>query len=227
MLTLLAQDRIIKGGENTTLRKKGLVPAVLYGPKIQAKNLFVDEGSFRKAYNETGGASMLELDFKDGEVKHFVLIKDFQMHPLSRKIMHVDFYQPILSEKTKADIPIILKGEALVVSEKGGTLIKNMSEIQVSALPQKLPSEIVIDVSGLSDFNSSITVKDLELPEGVEVLRDAEDVIVSVSAPKTTKQLEQELGMAKEDLFVGEETVIEEPSPGEDAGGDDKGVGNE
>lgn len=213
MLSLQAKIRGKVGRKVKTLQEQGLVPAVLYGSEIESKNLSVKEGSFRRVYNETGGASMLELEFKDEGAKHLVLIKDFQVHPLTGKFIHVDFYQPVLSEKTEATVPIILEGEAPVVSEKNGVLIKNISEIRVRALPQKLPSEIVIDVKTLSDFNSNIFVKDLELPEGVEVLRDSEDAVVSVSAPKTAKQLEQELGETEEDLFVGEETVIESPSP--------------
>ncbi len=208
MLTIKAKKRDEK---NEDLRNAGMVPAVLYGPETDPLKICVEDKAFRKAYQEAGESSILKLKVEGDKKEHIVLIKDYQIHPVTDQLYHIDFYQPIMSEKVEATVPVVFEGEAPVVKEKDGVLIKNISELQVSALPKELPSEIKINVGGLETFGDHITVEDISLGEGVEIKREKGDVIVSVSSPKTEEELKEEMGRTEEEeLFIGEEELIEE-----------------
>ncbi|MCH8244380.1 50S ribosomal protein L25, partial [Patescibacteria group bacterium] len=139
MLSLNGTQRKILGRKVRELRKKGEIPAVLYGPGAKTAVLAVAKKEFDKVYKETGESSLLSLEF--AEKKTPVLIRDVQFHPLSGEPIHVDFYQPRLDVKIKIMVPLSFQGEAPAVKDFEGTLIQNMHEVEVSSLPQDLPSE--------------------------------------------------------------------------------------
>ena len=131
------------------LRGKGLIPGVLYGPKTKAASLKVSETEFQKVYEEAGESSLIQLGQGEGTP---VLIREVQRDPVKGNVIHIDFYQPPLDEEIEVQVPLIFQGEALAVRDLGGTLLKNIQEVLVKALPQNLPHEIVVDVSRLSTF---------------------------------------------------------------------------
>ena len=195
MLKLKAKIRKDLGKKVKALRKQGILPAVLYGPKIKNLSLEMDYKEFENIYKEAGGSSLisLEIDSSTGQVKKFsVLIHEVKKDPLTGKPIHADFYQPILTEEVEATVPIVFEGEALAVKELEGTLVREISEIQVKALPQNLPHEIKVNVDGLKTFDDEILVKDLKLPKGVTVQREKNEIVAVVTPPETEK-IEQEL----------------------------------
>jgi len=214
MLVLKVKKRDITGGEKLDLlRKQGFIPAVLYGPKIKPLKIVVNGKEFSKVFGKSGEASMVNLKIEGDEQGHSVFIKDLQIHPLTDEFIHIDFYQPILTEKTEANVPLVFEGEAPVVKEKNAILIKDIDELAVSALPMKIPSEIKVDVSKLKDVSDIICVKDLSVPAGVEILRGADEVIASVSQAKSADEVAEEMKLTEEEeLFVGEETPLEKES---------------
>lgn len=186
MLTLLAKIRKIRGKKVETLRKKGILPAILYGPKVKATALELDEKEFEKIYKEAGESSLISLEFD--KKKDLVLIHEVARDPLTGKPIHVDFYQPRLEEEVEVTVPIIFEGEAPAVKDLGGTLVKNISEIEVKALPQKLPHEIRVNVSQLKSFEDNILIKDLRLPEGVKLFRAPEEILAFVVRPEKVEE---------------------------------------
>lgn len=202
MLSLSAKIRKDFGKKVKTLRKKGIVPGVLYGPKIkEAQPLELDEKEFGKVYQEAGESSLISLEIAGPKgkqasygagkkEKYLVLIHEVARDPLTEKPIHVDFYQPSLEEEVEVEIPLIFEGEAPAVKELGGTLVKNISELEVKALPQNLPHEIKVDIGSLKTFEDHILVKDLKLPEGVKILKDPEEIVASVSP---LEKVEEEL----------------------------------
>jgi large subunit ribosomal protein L25 len=182
MIKIKADKRETKEREENTLL------GVLYGPKIKNVSLKLDLKDFEKTYKEAGESSLLSLDV-DGK-EYLVLIHDVKNDPLTMRPIHVDFYQPILTEEVEASVPLIFEGESLAVKDLGGTLIKEIQEIEVKALPQKLPHEIRVDISVLKTFEDEILVKDLKLPEDVKVEKDPEDMVALVSPPQKEEELE-------------------------------------
>lgn len=202
MLSLSAKIR--KEEKSGTLRNKGLLPAVLYGPKIKNLSLQVDEKEFEKIFKEAGESSLIKL--KVGEDEFLVLVHDLQKDPLKGNFIHIDFYQPVLDEETEATVPLEFIGEAAAVKELAGTLVKNIKELEVRALPQNLPHDIKVNVESLKTFEDTITIKDLKIPEGVKVLKEPEEIIALVTPPeKVEEELEKPIEEKVEEVEKVEE----------------------
>ena len=190
MLTLKAKTRTILGKKVKSLREEGILPAILYGPVIKKPILLeIDSKDFDKIFKEAGESSLISLEIEGGEKsskqkENLVLIHDTEDDPMTGKPTHVDFYQPRLDKEVEAKVPIVFEGEAPAVKELEGTLVRNISEVEVKALPQKLPKEIKVDVTGLKTFEDRILIKDLELPEGVRILKDPEEIVVLITPPE-------------------------------------------
>lgn len=205
MITLKAKIRKDLGRKTRILRQKGMLPAVLYGPKIKNQPLEIDLKEFEQVFKEAGENTLVSLEISGFKEKYLVLIHHLAKDAVDDGAVHVDLYQPSLDEKIEADIPVVLKGESLAVKDLGGTLIKNLSEIKIKALPQHLPREIVIDIGGLNSFEDHILVKDLKFAEGVEIIKNKDDIVVSVAPPE---KVEEELAKPVEEK-VEEVEVIE------------------
>jgi large subunit ribosomal protein L25 len=216
MLILSAKTRKEVGKKVKKLREKEILPAVFYGPKIKENlSLEVDLKEFEKVYKETGESALISLKIegqsKQGE--NLVLVHNLVRDPLTGKPIHADFFQPPLDEEIEAAVPLIFEGEAPAVKDLGGTLVKNISEVEVKAFPQKLPKEIKVNVESLSTFEDNILIKDLKLSEGVKILKDPEEIIASVSLPE---KVEEELEKPVEEKV--EEAGKAEEKRGEEAG---------
>ena len=188
MFSLSAKIRKEFGKKTRVLRKKGILPAVLYGPKIKkVLPLEIDFKEFEKVYKEAGESSLVSLNIK-GEKSATVLIHEVKRDPLALKPIHVDFYQPSLEEETTVKVPLIFEGEAKVCKELGGTLVRNIQEVEVKALPQNLPKEIIVNIEVLKTFEDNILIKDLKLPGGVKILKDPEEIVASVAPPTKVEE---------------------------------------
>ncbi|MBI2626455.1 MAG: 50S ribosomal protein L25 [Candidatus Nealsonbacteria bacterium] len=210
MLTLSAKIRKEVGKKVKNLREKGILPAVLYGPKVKNQPLEVDLKEFEKIRKEAGENTLISLELQGVKEKYLVLIHEPVADPITGVPTHVDFYQPSLEEKIEANIPIVLEGEALAVKDFGGTLIKNISEVRVKAFPQNLPKEIVINIGNLNVLEDRILVKDLKVLEGVEILKGQNEIVVSVAAPE---KVEEELAKPVEEKVEEVKVVEKEKKP--------------
>jgi len=204
MLTLLAKIRQISGKKTKTLRKKGILPAILYGPKIKSSSLEVDSKEFEKIYQEAGESSLVSLEVEGKKIP--VLIHEIQRDPLTDKILHIDFYQAPLEEKITAKIPLIFEGFSPAVKELGGTLVKVIHELEIKAKPEDLPKEIKVDISSLKIFEDILTIKDLKVPIGVEILKNPEEIVAEVFPPE---KVEEELAKPVEEKVEEVEKVEE------------------
>ncbi len=201
MLTLPVKIRQTFGKETKTLRNKGLLPAIVYGPKIKSLPLELDYKIFEKVYKEAGESSLISLEIENQGEKPSVLIHEIQKDPLSDKIIHVDFYQVPVDKEVEAKVSLIFEGETKAIKELGGTLIKNISELEVKALPQNLPKEIKVGISQLKTFEDNILIKDLKIPKGVKILRDPEEIVANVVPPeKVEEELEKPITEAVEEV---------------------------
>jgi len=211
MISLSAKIRKNLGKKVKILRKKDVLPVVLYGPKIKNLNLEIDAKEFEKVYKEAGESSLVSLDIEGQKQKFLVLIHDIQFDPLTGKPIHIDFYQPSLEEETEVTVPIIFEGEAPAVKELGGTLVKNIGDVEVKALPQNLPHEIKLNIDSLKTFEDNIKISDLKIPPGVKILKDSEEIVVSVSPPeKIEEELEKPIEEKVEEVEKIEKKLKEE-----------------
>lgn len=180
-MILEAQKRDTK--ENLEhLRKGGLVPAVVYGPKQEALSIKMDLKSFIKAYKEAGESTVVELSV-DGET-HDVLIHDMDIEAVKGDVLHVDFYAIEKGKKVTVHVPLEFVGESVAEKNLGGVIVKVMHEVEIEAMPKDLPHEIEVSIESLVDLESQIHASDLKMPSGVTLITEPEEVIVLVQAHK-------------------------------------------
>lgn len=209
MLSLSAKIRKTQGKKVKTLLEKGILPGVLYGPKIKNENIEVDLKEFNKVYQEAGESTLISIEID--KKKYLVLIHDLKLNPLTDRPIHVDFYQPSLEKEIEVKIPIILEGEPEAVKNLGGTLIKNIAEVEVRALPQNLPKEIKINIERLKTFEDHILIKDLRVAEEVKILRDPGEIVAQVTPPeKVEEELEKPIEEKVEEVEKVEKEKKEE-----------------
>ena len=163
------------------------MPAVLYGHNQETTVLELKEKEFAKIFKQAGESTIIHLDIEGKSLP--VLIQDVQHHYLKDHPIHVDFYAVNMTETLKATVPLHFVGEAPAVKAMGGILIKNLSEVEVECLPGDLPSNIEVDVSVLEDFEKAIRVSDLQVSDQVRVLAAPDELIVTVTAPRSEEEL--------------------------------------
>ena len=226
MLTLSSKIRKEVGKKVKSLRQQGILPAVLYGHKIKNLNLELDLKEFEKIYKEAGESSLitlviakgkdeaeaeassLSLNVEEKKQKFLVLIHDIQFDHLTEKPIHIDFYQPELKEEVEVTVPLIFEGEAPAVKDLGGTLVKNISEVEVKALPQNLSHEIKVDIGNLKTFEDNILIKDLIVSKEVKILKEPEEIVAAVARPE---KVEEELEKPVEEKVEEVEKVEKKP----------------
>ncbi|RMF27211.1 MAG: 50S ribosomal protein L25 [Bacteroidetes bacterium] len=182
-------------------RREGLIPCVLYGGE--------DIIHFNTTYNEIRDL-VYTPDFKIAEVEvegktYRCIIKEVQFHPVKENILHIDFLQLIEGRPVKVELPVHCKGNSPGV-RAGGKLIQKMRRVKVKATPENLVEELELDISNLN-LGQSIRVRDITVPEGVEILSAPGTPVASVEVPRALR------GAA-----AGEEAVEEGAEEGAEAG---------
>lgn len=212
-IQLVAAKRTAAGKAVQALRAAGKVPAVIYGRGIDSESIEVDSREIAKIYAQAGGNKIVALKVGSGKARN-VLIHDVQEGSLRGELQHVDFYAVRMDELLTAEIPLHFVGESDAVYKEEGTLLKQLEAVEVECLPADLPESIEVDISVLSNFETTITLGDLTLPKGVTLVdEDMDQLIAKVEPPRT------EAEMAELDEGVTEElpeAVAEEQSTKDD-----------
>lgn len=215
-MELNAQRRTIVGKKVRKLRREGLVPAVVYGFGVsKPQSITLVSREIERAYVQMGRSALIRLSV-EGSPARSVLIHDVQFDHTHRYVTHVDFLAPNMNVVMTVGVPLALVGEAPAVQTEDGILVQDLTEIQVSALPDQIPAALTLDVSHLTEIHAQITAGDVELPEGVTLITPAEDVIVTVSRAQLVVEDEEPT-----ETVEGEEGEGEAAS--DDAGADESG----
>ncbi|OGW74781.1 MAG: hypothetical protein A2Z72_05095 [Omnitrophica bacterium RBG_13_46_9] len=167
------------------LRKKGVIPAVMYRDGKESINLSVDKSDLFDVLHTTAGANVLvTLKIKGDKKKkdRICIIKEVQKNPLKEDIIHVDFNEISLTEKIKVKVPVRTRGDAEGVVKDGGVLDLVLWEVEVECLPTDIPGKIEVEISHIK-IGDAVYVKDLKVPEGVRVLSDPELTVLTVMMP--------------------------------------------
>jgi large subunit ribosomal protein L25 len=217
MIPLSSEVRETLGKGLEKLRKGGEIPAVLYGSEVKNTALTINLKEFEKVYQEAGENTMIEL--RIGDKKFMVFIHQVQHDVITGKPIHVDFFQPSLTEEIQLNVPLVFEGESEAVNTLGGTLVKHLFELEVKSLPQNIPSQIKVSIDKLKTFEDEIFVKDLEIPADVKVLREPNEIVVTVSSiAKVEEELEKPIEEKVEDVEKVEKKQKEEVEETDEAG---------
>ncbi len=182
-IVLAAEKRAnLTKGQIKDYRRKGKIPAVVYGEGKELFPLFVDQKQFQKILHTSLGENVIiHLEINEANPKT-VIIKEIQRDPLNDNLLHIDFQQISLKKKIEITVPIEIIGEATGV-KSGGILEQQLWELKIRCLPTKIPKSIPVDVSNL-EIGKSYAVKDLSILKETEVLTNPDQVVASVvSAP--------------------------------------------
>ena len=223
-LKIDAKKRDLRKDGLTALRNKGFVPAVIYGSHIASTALYFDHDSAELILDKEGKASVISCLLEGEKEPRNVIVQDLQYDKLTDKLLHIDLYEVNMKKEIETEIPLNFVGTSLAVKDAGGVLVKNAEEIQVKCLPADLPEQIEVNIDSLVTFEDMIHISDLLIPEGVEVLNEAEEVIAMVSKPRSEQEIEALDEEITEDVagVTGVEDK-EEPKEGEE----EKGEGEE
>ena len=207
---------------NKRYRREGIVPGVLYS-RHDEKNLLLKvkgENLLKLLSDKKHGVIDLEIDDGQKNFKRLAIIKDVQYNSLRKQMVHVDFLGVTLKEKLTIEVEIELIGEPIGLEEEG-ILEVELRRIEIECLPSQVPGPLKADISHLK-INDHLTVGELDIPKGIEVLTEPDRIIASVHPPtkieEVVKEEEEEEEEAEEAEEVAEEekakVETEEPSSG-------------
>ena len=169
--------------EARRVRAAGKIPAVVYGDKADAAVISVDPKILLRILHSDSGVNTLISLKLEGEGDTRVLVRDFQVDPVTQAPLHVDFYRIAMDKKLTVTVPFLLKGEPKGVKTQGGVLDFVSRDIEIECLPSDIPEHIDIDVSELL-MGQGIRVRDLPEDAKLTYLTDADTMIVHIVAPK-------------------------------------------
>jgi large subunit ribosomal protein L25 len=171
-------------GKTDALRGRGVVPAVLYGPKEAAISVAIDAPNFERVLKQAGQTSVVTLRGVGGDKD--TLIHDVQYHPVTGKALHADFY--VLEKGKKITIRIPLEFEGQAPAEKAGhILVKALHEVEIEVAPQELPKHLVVDMSKLENVGDHITAAQIQLPPSARLVTHADEIVASITEFKEEK----------------------------------------
>lgn len=175
-------EKRVKIGKLESLRKEGLLPAVLYGHKKESTPIQIKKSAFIKLWKDAGESTVVKLVTPEGSME--ALIHDVDVDPITGEPRHADFYVFEKGHKVEISIPIEFEGISPAVKDMGAVLVKVLHELQIKAEPSNLPHEIIVNIEPLVDLESQILAGQIKLPAGVELLQNPEDVVVAVTEAK-------------------------------------------
>lgn len=183
---------------------------VVYGKGLETKPIKLNSIEFNRVYALSGESSLIDLDL--GGEKHKVIVKEIQRDLYKDWVRHVDLYQVNMKEAIETEIPLEFVGEAKAVRELGGILIKEITDLRIECLPGDLVNHIEVDISVLKEFDDTIQVADLALPEGITALQEPDTVIAMIARVKEEKAEEESEAVEGDDKEAGTEAKPEEKS---------------
>jgi large subunit ribosomal protein L25 len=215
-LQIHVDARTVTGKATKRLRASGVVPGVLFGKTAGSVPVQLEAKQLDQLYRDAGRTSIVKISV-DGGAATSAVIKSMQRHPLTGRVLHVDFFAPDLTHEMTVDVPLSFSGEPPAVEATGGFLLTSLDHLRVKALPSDLPHELSVDLTPLVDLEAAIHVSDIDVPDNVTVLNEPDEMIARVMPPRVEEEPEPVLAEGEE--LEGEEGVEGEEVPeGEDGG---------
>jgi large subunit ribosomal protein L25 len=212
---LQVAPRTVLGKKVAALRRAGTTPANIYGHHIDSTAVQADTVELTHLMRSMGRNALVSLKVEGESAPRTVMVRDVMRNPLNGKMLHIDFYQVNLTEKMKAEVPVVLTGTSEAVVTFGGVLMQMVDVIHVEALPADLPSEYSVDISQITQLEQGIHVRDLRIDETkVTVLSDPDVVVARVAAPRLAAEEEEAAAPAEgeEGAEPGEGATEEQPA---------------
>lgn len=212
MISLTTQPR--DGGVKArALRRAQMVPGVIYGHGFEPRSLQFEYLSLARAVAQAGTSRLVSLSIEGEDDAHTVLLREVQRDPVTSGIIHVDLYRILADEPVRSVVPLVQRGDAAVIGH-GGMVSQLLDVIEIECLPGDIPEAVEIDLGKLGEIGSHITVSELSIPEGIQVLTPPDTEVARVLVPRSArveeKMVEVELAEEREAEAVEEEATVAE-----------------
>jgi large subunit ribosomal protein L25 len=202
---LQVAPRTVLGKDVKKLRRSGQTPANIYGHKIESTAVQADSAALLRLFKSASRNQIINLKV-DGEASpRTVVVREVARHPVTHNVLHVDFFQVSMTEKMRAQVPVVLTGSSDAVATYQGILLQMIEVIEVEALPGDIPAQFEADVTVLTQLEQSIHVRDLHIDESkVTVHTDPDVVVARVAAPRLAAEEEEAAAPAEGEAAEGE-----------------------
>jgi len=207
------RSEIGKGGARS-LRRRGIMPAVMYSGDTSTPVKVNSKEISRLMFKGTAEHALITLELHEDGKKtsvHPVLVKDYQLDPVTDDLLHLDFIEVSLKKKVVVTVPIVITKDPVGI-KLGGIAEHHLREVEIECLPTQIPDKIEVD-AGFIEIGQTLHVSDITIPEGVTFVTDPKEVVLNVSAPKVEAEPEEEAaeGEAAEPEVVGKGKEEEKP----------------
>jgi large subunit ribosomal protein L25 len=181
---LVARPRTIVGKATARLRREGLIPANIYGHHEASQAIQIEAMAFTTLQRQHATRNIIVLRLPDAS-SQTVLIRHVEHHPISGKILHVDFARVNLSERIESKIPLHFVGDAPAVKLAGGVVLHLVEALAVDCKASDIVEHLDVDLSPLTEIDAAIHARDIKLPADYKLVVDPDEIIVKISAPRT------------------------------------------
>jgi len=199
-------------GSSRALRREDKIPGILYGPSSDSVSLSLNIKEMQNILKKGRSSQLLvNLIVINGETySKPVIVKELQFDPLSKELLHVDFFEISMDRKIKVKVPVETEGKAVGV-EAGGILQVVRRELEILCYPNQILNSIVLDVTNL-EIGDSIHVKDISIDEGIDIVSEVNFTVLTISAVKIEEEVVEEEIEGEEEID-GEESTEEKQAP--------------
>ena len=188
-LSLTVLPREITGKKVSTLRRDGITPVHLYGSGIESQSLQANTAVIGKVITQAGTNVPINVVIEGQDSENICFVREVQFHPVTERLVHVDFIKVDVTKTIRADVPINIEGLAPAVRNLGGTLLQPLQSVTVEALPMDIPISYTLQADILVDFETNLYVRDLEISDTDEIINDDDDLVAGVVAPRIEREI--------------------------------------
>jgi large subunit ribosomal protein L25 len=188
---LQVAPRTVLGKKVAALRRNGKTPANVFGHRIDSTSVQADTAALTVLLRGMTRNAIINLNVEGEPAPRTVVIRDITRDPVSDQLLHVDFYQVSMTEKMRAEVPVVLVGTSDAVATYGGVLLQTLETVHVEALPSDIPTQLECDVSAITQLDGALHVRDLPIDTSKVTLHtDPEVVVARVAAPRLAAEEE-------------------------------------
>lgn len=191
-IELKAEKRELLGKKVSRLRRAGILPATVYGHRVEPQSIQVQGRAFRDAWRQAGATQLIDLVIDDQPARP-VLIRQTSIDAKRNQIIHVEFFQANLHEKLTSHVPLHFVGESPAVKE-GGIFLPVLDHLVIASLPQAVPAGgIEVDLGRITEINGAITAGDVPLGIGLTLVTPPDEVVAKVNPPVAEEVVEENI----------------------------------
>jgi large subunit ribosomal protein L25 len=217
-IEIQAEPRVILGKNVAKLRRAGVTPAHIFGHNVDSRSIQVSTIELTHALRAAGGTRLVQLTVAGEREPRNVLVRHISRKPTTDQLLHVDFYEVSMTEKTAVEVPVVLVGEAPIAESGDGMVFQQINSITVECLPANIPDRVEADVSTMSELHSTVHGSDLKLPANVTTTLDPGEVVASISRRMEAEEEVEAEAAASEEVEEAASGAAESEQSGESEG---------